>query len=131
MVGRAAFAFERDFLAAIDLSLVFGCSDRFVWVAAPFAAPLTRRTRPVKIDTSVETELGERRAVIVYGSDYPDVAERAQANDRGLEETRALGPPTPLLKSELALPEVIERGEALVHLGRRGLRPVATQRAPR
>jgi hypothetical protein len=54
VVGRAAFAFERDFLAAIDLFLVFGCSDRFVSVGAPFAASLTRRTRPVKIDTSFE-----------------------------------------------------------------------------
>jgi len=25
VVGRAAFAFERDFLTAIDLFLVFGC----------------------------------------------------------------------------------------------------------
>ena len=28
MVGRSAFAFARDFLAAIDLFLVPGCSDR-------------------------------------------------------------------------------------------------------
>jgi hypothetical protein len=49
-----AFAFERVFLAAIDLLLVRGCSDRFASVAAPFAASITRRTRPVKIDTSFE-----------------------------------------------------------------------------
>jgi hypothetical protein len=60
VVGRAAFAFERDFLAAIDLFLVFGCSDRFVSVAAPFAASLTRRTRPVKIDTSFEKAANRR-----------------------------------------------------------------------
>src|SRR5262249_22251136 len=39
--GRAAFAGERDFLATI-LFLVFG-----------FSASLARRTRPVKIDTSL------------------------------------------------------------------------------
>jgi hypothetical protein len=60
VVGRAAFAFERDFLAAIDLFLVFGCFDRFVSVAAPFAASLTRRTRPAKIDTRFLQQLGTR-----------------------------------------------------------------------
>jgi hypothetical protein len=54
VVGRAAFAFERDFLAAIDPFLVFWCSDRFVSVAVSFAAALTRRTRPVKIDASFD-----------------------------------------------------------------------------
>jgi hypothetical protein len=34
VVGRTAFALERDVLAAIDLFLVFGDSDRFVWVGA-------------------------------------------------------------------------------------------------
>ena len=30
MVGRAPLAFGRDFLAAIDLFLVFGCADRTI-----------------------------------------------------------------------------------------------------
>jgi len=33
VAGRAAFTLARDFVAAIDLFLVFGCSDRFVSVA--------------------------------------------------------------------------------------------------
>jgi hypothetical protein len=47
-----ALAFEREFVAAIDRFLVFGCSERSVSADAPFAASPTRRTRPVKIDRS-------------------------------------------------------------------------------
>jgi hypothetical protein len=54
VLGRAAFAFELDFLAAIDLFLVRGCSDRLASVATPIAASFTRRTTPGKIDSDVE-----------------------------------------------------------------------------
>lgn len=61
MVGRADFAFERDFPAAIHEFLGLGCSDRFVSIAVPFATSPTRRTRPVIIDASFQKrELPEK-----------------------------------------------------------------------
>jgi hypothetical protein len=68
VVGRAAFALERDFLAAIGLFLVRGCSDRFASVTASFAVSLTRRTRRAKIDTSFEKVAVDDRYVALLGT---------------------------------------------------------------